>query len=404
NNFAIQGLYPPASAFKVVPYTLAIEQGIYPRIETVYATKPEAVREQVWARYKGLLDPNDPTDFFADGVLVFPETPPLKDWICRSQSLVQTPEGLICPQGGHGVVDIHSALHRSSNQYFWGVALEIWDGRGGQFSEDLLQQWARELGFGERTGIDLPFEQSGVVPDREWFVFHQNNNTGLVRPEGGWSGGDVMNMVIGQGSLTVTPLQVANAYAALANGGTLWRPRVVDSIRDGENNTIFVNIPSVANQVDIEPGTVESLLDDLNGVITVGTAREAFVGFGESLGRVGGKTGTGQTGQFFPVLDETGQPVRELDEDGNPIPILDEDGNQLLDGDGEPLFAMKEREAYHAWFAGIAPLDDPKYAIVVVVDQGGSGGQVAAPTARRIMQFLMGEKLSPITEGTDSER
>ena len=388
NNFAIQGLYPPASAFKVVPYTLAIEEGIYPQIDTVYATKPESVRE----RYKSFLSPANSTDFFADGVLIFPETPPLKDWICRNQGLVTTNEGLVCPRGGHGVVDIHSALHRSSNQYFWGVALEIWNGAPSTYSEDLLQQWARVLGFGSRSGIDLPFEQSGVVPDRDWFVYHQNNNTGLVRLEGGWSGGDVMNIAIGQGSLTATPLQLANAYATLANGGTLWRPRVVDSIRDGEGNVLFVNTPSVTRKVDISPATVRSLLTDLNGVITIGTAAKAFEDFGDSLNQVGGKTGTGQTGQYFTVTDDTGKPVPELDEDGKPV----------LDDSGEPVY--QTREAYHAWFAGVAPLDSPQYAVVVIVDQGGSGGQVAAPTARRIMQYLMGEQRTPITPGSDSER
>ena len=94
----------------------------------------------------------------------------------------------------------------------------------------------------------------------------------------------------------------------------------------------------------------------------------------------------------LPAIEE--EPVVELlDEDGEPL---------VLDEDGEPVY--EKREAYHAWFAGVAPLDDPKYVIVVVVDQGGSGGQVAAPTARRIMQYLMGEKMTPITAGSDSER
>ncbi len=303
-------------------------------------------------------------------------------------SLISTSNGLECPGGlndvgsnRHGPINIHSALTRSSNQYFWGVALEIWSGRAGEFAEDLLQTWARDLGFGSQTGIDLPFEFAGVVPDREWFQFNQQNNTGLVRGEGGWSGGDVMNIAIGQGSLTATPLQLANAYASLVNGGTVWRPRVVESVRDGENNTLFINTPSVSRQLDLDPATVASLLEDLNGVVTTGTAGQAFDDFGDSLALVGGKTGTGQTGQFFPVLDELGEPVVDPET-------------------GEP----EEVEAFHAWFAGVAPLDAPQWVVVVVVDQGGSGGQVAAPTARRIMQYLMGEQLSPIIAGEDNER
>ena len=161
NNFAIQGLYPPASAFKVVPYTLAIENELYPVLENVYQDETKV------ATYSARLDPTDRTSFFADGLLLFPETPPLKDWTCGSLL-----ENLTCSNGGHGLVNIHSALTRSSNQYFWGIALEIWNARSSDIPEDLLQQWSRTLGFGAETGIDLPFEQEGLVPDREWFQYH----------------------------------------------------------------------------------------------------------------------------------------------------------------------------------------------------------------------------------------
>ena len=111
NNFAIQGLYPPASAFKVVPYTLALEEEIYPTVEQ--------------DQYADRLDPNDPTSFYADGDLQFPNTPLLKDWKV------------------HGLVNIHTSLQVSSDNYYWGIALKIWDGRGLDWSENLLQDWAR---------------------------------------------------------------------------------------------------------------------------------------------------------------------------------------------------------------------------------------------------------------------
>ncbi len=177
NNFAIQGLYSPASAFKVVAYTLAVENDLFPSLDVVYQTRPELIEE-----YRPLLDPNDPTSFWADGVLLFPATPPLLDWSCEQYD----PRVNECwpPPGGHGLVGIHSALERSSNQYFWGVALEVWEGRGADWDENLLQDWAAQLGFGAKTGIDLPFEQTGLVPDRDWFAYHQQNKTGLVRLEG----------------------------------------------------------------------------------------------------------------------------------------------------------------------------------------------------------------------------
>jgi penicillin-binding protein 2 len=337
NNFVIQGLYPPASAFKVVAFTLALERGIYPTIE-----QEEHVDH---------LDPNDPSSFFCDGELQFPNTPLLEDW------------------REHGLVNIHSALWVSCDNYFWGIALEIWLSRGEDYQEDLLQQWARILGFGSPTNVDLPFEQLGLVPDREWFQYHQVNQTGLVRPEGGWSGGDVMNIAIGQGALTVTPLQLANAYAALVNGGTLWAPRTVDTIRDGTNEIIFRNQPSVLRTVEIAPTTVIHLKNDLNGVVINGTARTTFENFCgpgvpraecEPLLQLGGKTGTAEI-------------VRALSEDEDDIDT--------------------------AWFVGVAPLDDPEYVVAVVIDQGGSGGRIAAPVARAVLQYLMGVDVQPIRSG-----
>ena len=366
NNFTIQGLYPPASAFKVVAYTLALQDSIFPEIDTVYATRPESLRD----RYQGRLDATDPTSFYADGVLLFPNTPPLKDWSCG----IYDAAALRCSLGGHGQVNIHTALHRSSNQYFWGIALEIWNRAGLDWREDLLQEWAKALGFGARTGVDLPFEQPGLVPDREWFQFHQQNNTGVVRSEGGWSGGDVMNIAVGQGAMVATPLQMANAYGALANGGTLWKPRVVDRIVDASNRTLFVNVPSVNRQIDIDASTVANLRNDLNGVVAgpLGTARVAFEGFCsedvdvcEPLSQIGGKTGTAQI-RIAQTEDE--------------------------------------QDIHTAWFVGVAPLDDPQWVVAVVIDQGGSGGRVAAPTARAILQFLMGEEVDAIRSGQDTER
>jgi len=330
NNFAIQGLYPPASAFKAVPYTLALENEIWPEVEQ--------------EEYRHLLDPNDPSSFYADGDLEFPETPPFHDWKV------------------HGLVNINTAFQVSADNYFWGIALKIW------YDEDqnLLQDWARAFGYGTETGIDLPYELAGIVPDRDWFAYHQFNNTGLVRAEGPWSGGDLMNVAIGQGAMVATPLQVANSYAAMANGGTLWRPRVVDSVRDAENQTIFSNPPSVIRTIDISDETVRNFLSDLHGVVANegGTAHKAFEGFGDSFERVGGKTGTAQI-----------------------LVAIEED----------------EQDIDTAWFVGVAPLDDPQYVVAIVVDQGGSGGKIAAPVARAILQYVMGEDVDRIILGEDTD-
>ena len=405
NNFAIQGLYPPASAFKVVAYTLALEKKIYPTVEQ--------------DQYADRLDPGDPTSFYADGDLQFPNTPKLRDWKV------------------HGLVNIHTSLQVSSDNYYWGIALEVWDRAGLDWSENLLQDWARSLGFGAPTGIDLPFEQAGIVPDREWFQYHQVNKTGLVRLEGPWSGGDLMNTAIGQGAMVCTPLQLANAYAALVNGGTLWRPRVVAEIRNSAGETVFTNLPSVLGLVDIAPETVASLLADLHGVVASqkGTAYSAFLGFGDSVTLVGGKTGTAQI--RLPsrqiVVDRALVPAGRAEElIGNLAVLLGApaaeirarfaevaaDASFVLDGDISEAAAsfIAERpgdfpgvvvesiaEVDTAWFVGVAPLDDPQYIVAVVIEEGGSGGKIAAPTARAILQFLMGEEVDAIRGGEEAD-
>ncbi|HUU60951.1 MAG TPA: penicillin-binding transpeptidase domain-containing protein [Acidimicrobiia bacterium] len=403
NNFAIQGLYPPASAFKVVAYTLALEEDIYPTEEQ--------------DQYAALLDPNDPTSFYADGDLQFPNTPLLRDWKV------------------HGLVNIHTSLQVSSDNYYWGIALEIWDRRGLDWDENILQDWARELGFGEATGIDLPFEQVGIVPDWEWFQYNQLNQTGLVRLEGPWSGGDLMNVAIGQGAMVCTPLQLANAYAALVNGGTLWTPRVVSSIIDSEGDVILLNVPGVNRVVDISESTVASLRADLHGVVASenGTAYQAFVGFGDSLGRVGGKTGTAQirlashrvvvdrnalpAGAETRVIDRLAElletPAADIRErfatEETEFSVADDISDatatliqdNLWDLPGVVVEDVPEIDT--AWFVGVAPLDAPEFVVAVVIDGGGSGGKIAAPTARAILQYLMGEDVDTIRSGEDTD-
>ena len=345
NNFAIQGLYPPGSSFKAIVNVLAREYRISPEIEEEYL---DMVDQEA-----------DPTAFFSDGELLFTNTPPLTDW----------------KDGGHGLVDLSESLAQSVNTYYWSIALKIWNQRGVDWPENLLQDFARDLGFGDQTGIDLPFEQAGLVPDREWFQSNQQDQTGLVRAEGGWSGGDLMNIATGQGALIVTPLQMAVAYSALVNGGTVWEPRVVDSVRDAENNLLFANVPSAADKIDFRPNTVAEIKADLNGVVNsqTGTGRQAFEGFCEdepddecaALQEVGGKTGTAEIRQAI----------------GDDVTAIDT-----------------------AWFVGAAPLSNPQWVVVVVIEQGGSGGKVAAPTARRIFQYLMGVNPDPVRAGADTER
>ncbi len=343
NNLAISGQYPPASTFKAITYMAEIEHDIpFPR--------------EVNGRPIEGVDP-DARLVNCDGQL---ELPGLED---GSQQIFK--DWYVNAGFNFGWSDEHSALSNSCNIYFYTVALGAWQEWRGTERENVIQDEARALGYGQATGIDLTGEAEGLIPDRELYeqykeiMLEDEDAPALLDParleaSSPWFGGDLMNTAIGQGGVTATPLQVALSYAALANGGEVYRPYVVGSIRDGDGTIVHSGDTELINDAQLDPDHVQALLQDLNAVVTSGTARGAFEGFGDSLWRVGGKTGTGQT--------------------------------------------ISSRDN-HAWFAGVAPIDDPQWAISVLVDEGGSGGQVAAPIARYILQYLMGEELDPIAPG-----
>ncbi|MDH3730475.1 MAG: penicillin-binding protein 2 [Acidimicrobiia bacterium] len=335
NNFAIQGSYAPASTFKVVAYSLALEQSMYPQAEE------DALALQ-----------NHTDDYFCSGRLEFhfqdESQQVFNDW---------TP-------AGHGSVDLHEALAASCDLYFWELALRVWRGAEEGIDEGALQDWAEQLGFGSATGIDLPFEQTGLVPDREWFETTQRETPGRVRAEGTWSGGDVMNLVIGQGALTSTPLQLANAYAALVNGGTLWQPRVVSHVINADGEIIFENPAKPLRKLTLDAATVTLLRRDLSLAVNSGsgTARSAFA---DSRVRslIGGKTGTAE----------------------------------VIQGDTDAT------DVDTAWFVGVAPIDDPEYVVAIVIERGGSGGRIAAPTARKVLEKALGLEPGPLVAAEDAD-
>ena len=312
NNFAIQGLYPPGSVFKVVAYWLAENEGLFP---------------------EGIETRNNRMD--CEGNLSF-------SFIDGSQQVYND-----WKEDGHGNVNLSSAIQQSCNVYFWDIALKIWRTYEGNAKESILQEYARNLGFGKITSIDLPFEKSGVVPDRKLFEEWTITRPELVRPEG-WLGGDLMNLIVGQGAITTTPIQVANAYKTLLTGysSTPYLYKNIESIEKVKN-------------LNINDKFIEFLLDDLNLVTNKnGTAYFAFEVLGRKANDIGGKTGTAQ----------------------NP-------------GDRNNT----------SWFAGVDSISNPKYVIVTVVDEGGSGSAVAAPISRRVIQHLIDEELTPVKFGEITE-
>jgi len=311
NNFAIQGLYPPGSVFKVVAYWLALSENIFPE---------ELNNKDSKLNCEGSLSFG-----FDDG-----SQQVYNDW---------KPEG-------HGKVDLTEAIKQSCNVYFWDIALKIWRNFGNTEGESLLQDYSRKLGFSNKTNIDLPYEKVGIIPDRDLFEEWKISRPGLVRDEG-WLGGDLMNLIIGQGAITTTPLQVANAYRTLLTG---------ENISPMLNKDISKTINS---SINISEEFISFLLKDLNTVTNKGgTAYISFSILGNKANDIGGKTGTAQNA-----------------------------------GDKNNT----------SWFVGIDSISDPKYIVVTVVEEGGSGSAVAAPVSRRIIQHLLDYDLTPVEFGEITE-
>ena len=343
-NLAVSGLYAPASTFKAITYVAATENDIP-------LWSPNADPASGVVNCNGLMllpgfDEGSPQRF--------------KDWYY--------PDSL-------GWLNLHQAFEKSCNIFFYSIALGVWQHRVGHpngagfIDENVIQDWARRLGYGSALGIDLPAERDGIVPDRalfeEWKAFQEANpsapkllDPGRLDLASPWLGGDLMNFAIGQGSFTATPLQMAASYAAIINGGKLWKPFVVDRVVDREGGIVMRNEPTAISVDPLQTSTVESILTDLGRVVRSGTAASAFSNFGPGLNLTGGKTGTAQPG---------GQ------------------------------------NDNHALFVGVLPIDQPRYVVAVVIEEGGSGGRVAAPAARFIMQYLNGTTPSPIVAGEDTD-
>ncbi|TMR93423.1 penicillin-binding protein 2 [Nonomuraea basaltis] len=264
-----------------------------------------------------------------------------------------------------GLMTMHGALVKSCDTIFYRLADQLWE-RG----SEAMQETARRFGFGKPTGVDLPGEAAGAVPDAAskkayWQATRKESCRRAVKgyPEladqgraayltaiakencrggGVWRGGDAANFSIGQGGVLVTPLQLARAYAAVANGGTLHSPRVGQKIVRPDGTTVRTITPPVAGKLPASAETLRFMRAALSQVPRKGTAEEAFDGFPFGKIAVAGKTGTAES------------------------------------------FGRRDT----SWFASFAP--DPAYTVVVVLSEGGRGGEGAAPAARDIWEGILG--------------
>jgi penicillin-binding protein 2 len=298
-NRVIQGTYAPGSTFKIIAATAALEEGV--------------------------ITPS--TSFYCPGYLAVYNT------VFR------------CAPGGHGVVDLRRAIAVSCNVYFYqvGIRLEI----------DRLAKWAKIMGLGAPTGIDLPHEVGGLFPSPEWKM------RVLKTP---WYAGETVSVAIGQGQVSVTPLQMARVAAFVANGGRLVRPHLVRTAA-GRAVAGEARPPS-----GVRPETLAVVAEGMTRVVAGGTGWRARL----SSVEVCGKTGSAQV--VAKARLEKAPGMREL------LP--------------------------HGWFVAFAPADRPRIALAVLVEHGGSGGEAAAPVARQILAHFFGiDRPAPPAEAgtTDTE-
>ena len=247
-------------------------------------------------------------------------------------------------KSGHGATDIDKAITQSCDTYFYQLAHDM--------GVDDLQTYLANFNFGEKTGIDLVGERSGVRPSRQWKRKRYNQT---------WYPGETVIMGIGQGYFLTTPLQLAAATAAIANDGIYYSPRIVSEIVNEDTEEI-TKIPPVIKDIPI--GDMENWNHIRAAMANVvegerGTAKH----LANNEYRIAGKTGTAQV---FTVKQE-----EEYDEE-----------------------TIEKKMRDHALFVAYAPIEDPQIAVAVIVENGGHGGSAAAPIAKRMMDaYLLGEPL-----------
>jgi penicillin-binding protein 2 len=243
-----------------------------------------------------------------------------------------------------GRVNVTRALTVSSDVFFYTLGASFWEQRSA-YGPTAIQDSARDLGLGQATGIDLPGEAVGRVPDPETRKKLHNDNPKAF-PNGGWFAGDNVNLAIGQGEMAVTPLQLANAYASFANGGKVFQPRIAAQVLNAQGKPMIKFQSTQIRTIDISPAIRSEILQGLEGVTTdpKGTATGAFAGFPSSQFHVAGKTGTAQ------------------------------------------VFGKQDT----ALFASFGPAEAPKFAMAVIMEESGFGGSAAAPVSRRIWEGLSG--------------
>jgi len=249
-------------------------------------------------------------------------------------------------KGGHGVVDMYKSIVESCDTYYYHLSNDL--------GIDAIARFLGPFGFGSRSGIDLAGEFAGVLPSPEWKIKRFKQPA-----QQKWFPGETISIGIGQGYHSYTPLQLAQAMAMLATAGTMYKPRLIahiDNARTGERREVPAE---VLHTVALKRENVEFVKRSMAGVIKEGTAARAFAGTSYSAG---GKTGTAQV-----IAIKQNEKYEEA--------------------------KVAERHRDHSLFIAFAPLESPRIALAIVVENGGFGARAAAPLARTVLDYFMLGKL-----------
>ena len=295
-NRALNGAYPPGSTFKPFMALAALELG--------KRTPQQAI-----------ADPG----FFVFGGHTFRDD----------------------KKGGHGLVDMYKSIVESCDTYYYALANDM--------GIDNISRFMGSIGLGSKTGVDLEGESEGVLPSTAW------KKKRFKRPEQQkWFGGETISIGIGQGYNAYTPIQLAQAMAALANNGVMYRPHLVKYITDSKTGERTMIEPEPFRTLSWKPEHIETIKKAMVGVNTEGTGKRAFAG-AEYVS--GGKTGTAQVFS--------------------------------LRGSEYKASRLRKDLHDHALFIAFAPAEQPKIALAVLVENGGFGAQSAAPIARMVIDYYL---------------
>jgi len=317
-NRPLSGTYPPGSTFKPYMALAALEYGL---------RRPEY----------GISDPG----FFMLGGHRFNDD----------------------KRGGHGYIDMYRSIAMSCDTYYYQL--------GNEMGIDRIHDFMQPFGFGEKTGIDLEHEKTGVLPSQQWKRERFKRNRAAQK----WVGGDTISISIGNGFNSYTPLQMAHAVATLANDGVIMKPHLVKMLEDGANRARTPTVAKESGRIALKQQNIDVIKRAMVGVTAdqSGTAWRPFQGVQYT---VAGKTGTAQ------VVGLKGQKYNAA--------------------------ATPERLRDNALFIAFAPADHPRIALALVVENAGFGAAVAAPIARKALDYYLlgkrpGDKDKPAPKPADPE-